>query len=279
MRRKHLVAALACLLSLNNFTTNAQCFAPQPTISTSGPTTFCSGGSVTLTASVQNTNNALFLDGVNDYVDVVPVASVSNLGPTGFTLEAWVKPTTVNSVKSIIRKTGDYNLFIYNGSLGVEVWPVAGVNSTWKQLLGTAAIVPNVWTHVAATWDGSVLKMYINGTDISSTSVLTNGTIPDSNERLGIGNSLTYGQPMGGNIDELRIWNTSRSLAQINSTRFSFVNPSASNLVAYYKFDVGGGTIAVDATGIGNAGTLTNGATWLVPSTVPIIYNNFLWSP
>ena len=251
---------------------------PQPTILASGSTQLCSGQSVTLTASGSTLGNALSLDGVNDFVNIVPTSIVNNLGVSGFTIESWIKPTDVSGARSIVRKTGDYNLYVLNGSLAAEVWPIGGINNTWKKLEGASSnISPNVWSHVAATWDGTTLKLYINGLPISGT--LTNGSINDVNENLLIGRSQTYGNPFAGNIDELRIWNTPRSNSQINDNRFSFVNPATSGLVAYYKFDEGTGTSTADATGAGNAGTLTNGATWVTPSTVPISYANYLWSP
>src|SRR5205085_7676996 len=133
---------------------------PQPTIIASGNTNLCQGNNVTLTASGSTLGNALKLNGTNTgYVDIVPGSSVNNLGVSGFTLETWINPASVNDVKSIIRKIGDYNLYILNGSLAAEVWPIGNGNTTWKKIEGISSVIPvNTWSHVAATWDGTTLK-------------------------------------------------------------------------------------------------------------------------
>src|SRR5207244_541666 len=121
----------------------------------------------------------------------------------------------------------------------------------------------NTWSHVAATWDGTTLKLFVNGVQIAGN--VTNATIPSS-ENLLIGRSQIYGQPFDGSIDELRIWNTARTQTDIADNRFTFINPATTGLRAYYKFDEGSGTSTADATGLTNSGTLQSGAGWIVPS-------------
>lgn len=68
----------------------------------------------------------------------------------------------------------------------------------------------NTWIHVAATYNGSYVKLYENGVNVYSTSVT--GTGQTSNWHLGIGyepyNPVTYPRYFDGLIDEVRIWDT-----------------------------------------------------------------------
>jgi hypothetical protein len=61
-----------------------------------------------------------------------------------------------------------------------------------------------------------------------------------------------------GSIDELRIWNTVRSQAQIQQNMNFRLIGNEAGLVGYYRFDEGTGATAIDATGSGNDGALKN---------------------
>ena len=152
---------------------------------------------------------ALNFDGVNDFVSVAENAAFNNLGKTALTLEAWVKVNNPASVNSIIRKTGDYNLYINNGKISAEIWPNGADNDSWELINGSTNIAPNTWVHVALTWDGTTPKLLVNG--VSETLSITNGSIAGY-EALFIGKSSIYNQYFGGSMDEVRIWN--RALPQ-----------------------------------------------------------------
>jgi hypothetical protein len=253
---------------------------PVATITATGPTTFCAGGSVTLKSTGSSLGDALNFNGNNQYVNVTPTASINSLGLTGYTLEAWVYPTDVSGVKSILRKTGDYNLYIIDGSVAAEVWPNGIGNSTFIRTTPIASnVIPNnAWSHVAATWNKTtgIISLYVNGVNVSSSTLTTTigGTEP-----LLIGLSSIYNQPFAGKLDEVRIWDTVRSATQVANSRNSFIASNTPHLAAYYKFDEGTGTTTADATGKGNNGTLINSPTWVIPSDVPVTYSNYLWTP
>jgi nitrogen fixation protein FixH len=253
---------------------------PVATITALGTTTFCSGGSVMLKSTGSSLGNALNFNGSNQYVSVAPTSSINNLGLTGYTLEAWVYPTDVSGVKSILRKTSDYNLYIINGSVAAEVWPLGTSNSAWIKVEPNAAnVIPNnTWTHVAATWNKATgtIKLYINGVEVSSH--VTNGNIGGS-EFLNIGFSTQFHQPFAGKLDEVRIWDTVRATSEIANNRNAFIASNTPHFAAYYKFDEGILTTTADATGHGNTGTLMNNPAWVIPSDVPVTYSNYSWTP
>src|SRR5262249_11665476 len=102
--------------------------------------------------------NALSFDGVSS---AVMVNDSSSLQPSnGMTLEAWVYPNTaLAGWKSVVQKEGDA-YFLYASSDQGNV-PAAGGNfgsvSNSQNVLGVSPLASNTWTHLAATYDGSVL--------------------------------------------------------------------------------------------------------------------------
>jgi hypothetical protein len=159
------------------------------------------GGTATLPFAVMAApGHALAFDGVDDYVRFGATPAASNLGPGGFTLEAWVYYDGNTGVNSILRKTGDYNLYLNNNYLSAEVWPLGTSDPSWRVANGSGRIPANRWTHVAATWNptGTALQLYVNGVPDANATGGT-GSIGGS-ENLGVGRSATYGQPFKGRL-------------------------------------------------------------------------------
>lgn len=112
-------------------------------------------------------------------------------------------------------------------------------------------------------------KVYVNGTLENSQTFpgrinyealhkfLTIGTNID-----GVGGSARHPREFMGKIDEVRVWNVTRSQAEIQATMKSQLKGNEPGLMAYWKFDEGNGTTAADSSGNGNTGTLVNGVTW-----------------
>jgi Concanavalin A-like lectin/glucanases superfamily len=69
---------------------------------------------------------------------------------------------------------------------------------------------------LAATYDGSTLRLYVNGTQVSSQPVFA-PQLDTSTGALTIGGDVLYGQQFAGRIDEVRIYNTALSAAQIQT--------------------------------------------------------------
>src|SRR5206468_8362897 len=82
-----------------------------------------------------------------------------------------------------------------------------------------------------------------------------------------------------GMLYEVRIWNIARSQSEIQANMNHRLTGSEAYLLAYWAFDEGVGTTALDSTGHGLNGALVNGPTW-VNSTAALsgIYNWTEWS-
>ncbi len=166
--------------------------------------------------------NALSFNGSNSVVTVNNSSSL-NL-TTGMTLEAWVYPTALNSQQwmSVIFKplttsaTVDY---VLQGSSRSTELPSVGISASPNNLSGPAALPINNWSHLAATYDGTNMLLYLNGV-LVGTQAMT-GSIGASTQPLSIGVNWT------GLIDEVRIYNYSLSAGQILTDMATSVIPLA----------------------------------------------------
>jgi glucose/arabinose dehydrogenase len=181
-------------------------------------------------------NGALSFNGTSSRVDVPNAASLQLT--TAMTLEAWVNPTTITSKWRDVIYKGKDNYFLEasstNAGKPVGAGIIGGVSS---KAFGTAPLATNTWTHLATTYDGAALKLYVNGNLVRTTAVT--GTLATSASPLQIGGDSIFGQYFAGTIDEIRIYNAALIQAQIQTDMTTAIGtvpgtgPSApGNLVA-----------------------------------------------
>lgn len=194
---------------------------------------------------------------------------------SAITLEAWIYPTNFQDAahkNTIIAKdfwgAGNNEGFAFRyGSANRTLSFVMSNGSTgWNEVTATSVLNLNTWQHVAATYNGSSMKIYVNGNQVGSLN--RTGVIPPSLRNLLIGNSPAAARYLSGYIDEVRIWNIARSAQDISNDRYTELAPQP-NLVAYYRMTNGNGTLLTDNSGNGNTATLTNNPIWSYE--VPII--------
>ena len=203
--------------------------------------------------------NALTFNGTSARV-TVPDASSLDL-TTGMTLEAWVKPSVVNTGwRDVIYKGNDiYYLEATSGNGGLPALSVK-IGASSPNLYGASALTPNTWTHLAATYDGTILRLYVNGAQVSS--LPQTGSITPSSSPLEIGGDSIYGQYFQGVIDEVRVYNVALTPTQIQADMnsptggaFPFVslNPTS---IDFGSLDTGT-TSSPQTTVLTNTGTVT----------------------
>ena len=161
--------------------------------------------------------NGLSFDGVNDLV-TVPGSSSLNLR-TAMTMEAWVRPTRLSSMwrTAVIKERSNhlaYALYAANGS-GVPSGHV--YVSSDSNVTGPSAVPLASWTHIASTWNGSVLRLYVNGNQVSSRQLT--GTAMSSSSPLRIGGTTVWAEWFEGVIDDVRVYNRALTAAQIRADR------------------------------------------------------------
>ncbi|MEZ5082079.1 MAG: LamG-like jellyroll fold domain-containing protein [Bacteroidales bacterium] len=100
-------------------------------------------------------------------------------------------------------------------------------------------IVPQVWQHWAWVYDGSNLKLYVNG--IYKGGMAASGTFSSATVPFGIGKSLLggYNFVYGGRMDEVSVWDKALTLEEIEDIMDNELTGSEANLQLYYKFNQG----------------------------------------
>lgn len=148
-------------------------------------------------------------------VVTIPDSNSLDISPGG-TMMAWVKLATLNQWNGILTKAtgpgcenGDMNYQI-EISASNQLFVCAGSSDTGYS--SNSTLTTGVWYHVAATWDGTTVKLYINGQLDKSTAQLS---VPPTNAgSLYIGNSFN-GDYFAGQIDEVKIFNYPLTTSQI----------------------------------------------------------------
>jgi hypothetical protein len=158
----------------------------------------------------------LGFDGVNDWVTVNDSNSLDLT--TGMTLMAWVNPTALaGSWRTVIFKEGgagsiDYSLY----AAETTSKPVGQVYIDGEQsALGPTSLTPNTWTHLGVTYDGAMLRLYVNGALAGSKAV--GGAITPTTGALRIGGNNIWSEWFQGRIDEVRIYNRALTQAEIQN--------------------------------------------------------------
>ena len=158
--------------------------------------------------------NALSFDGSDDYVEVL---DSSTLEPPTITVETWVKnfgePGIYKYIISKVYNTklGSYSSYAFytGGSGGLRFY--VGSASTWVGSPDAgASLWDGNWHHIAGTYDGSKVRLFVDGSQVGTGTSAT-PTIAYDGGNLYIGYYGPYTHPtlttyFPGLIDEVRIW-------------------------------------------------------------------------
>ena len=173
-------------------------------------------------------SNALSFDGLSNVVTVNDSTSLAL--SNGMTLEAWVYPVApLVGWKSVVQKDG-YGYYLYGSSDRGNV-PAAGGSfgsvSGPQTVFGTAPLPSNTWTHLAAAYDGSVLRLFVNGSQVNSVTV-SGGPMRYDPLPLRIAASQ-YGEFFPGRIDEVRIYNRALTQSEIQNDMNTSIGGTSAN--------------------------------------------------
>ncbi|MHC4084697.1 MAG: LamG domain-containing protein [Planctomycetota bacterium] len=168
---------------------------------------------------------ALAFDGDGDYVDVGkdPVFDITNQ----ITVSAWIKVNAFDADWQTIVAKGDSAWRLQrnrgNNTLQFACTGLVVPGSRWSNIFGTTDVIDGWWHHVAGTYDGSQLCLYVDGAlDVSKEAF---GTIRVNIQPVYIGeNSEKPNRFWNGLIDDVRIYSYALSADELAGFKAPFQN-------------------------------------------------------
>ncbi|HET6201684.1 MAG TPA: LamG-like jellyroll fold domain-containing protein [Planctomycetota bacterium] len=200
---------------------------------------------------------------VAEFVQVASSPSLNSIS-SALTVEAWVRATLAQSNLTALRR--NLTNFVNGGE--VIMLRIDSMNLLTNQMKprfylgvgpdsffveGTVPLSLGFWHHWAATFDGTFMRMFWDGALVAIAP--HPGVVASTAAPLFLGTGV--GNPFDswrGNVDEVRLWNVARSQAEIQSSSYAVLTGSEPGLVAYWRFEEGGGQFAADTTPNGNVG-------------------------
>ena len=181
-------------------------------------------------------------------------------GSGHFTIECWVYPTSSQSAWIIQTGVGGSGVgawgLSYNSSTPALIFTYSTDGSTNTNISGSTTLTLNTWTHVAADYDGSTLRVYAGGSVVASGSL--SGALYATTQELAIGNdNHTDTSTWAGYIDEVRV---TKGVARYAG---AFIAPTAA-------FPAYGTSPQPETSGAAGTGNATNAS---------ITYNVTTWEP
>jgi YD repeat-containing protein len=164
-----------------------------------------------------HTAGALSFNGIDSLVTIADAADL-RLG-NAMTLEAWIRPTANTGWRTAILKERPGNLSYALYAAGPGVPSSYFVNSgNSDQSVNSASVLPvNTWSHLAATYSGSTIRLYVNGSEVATAPAA--GPIVSSASPLRLGGNLIWGEYFAGQLDDVRIYNRALSASEIATDR------------------------------------------------------------
>ena len=201
----------------------------------------------------------LSCDGSNDIV-IVPSITVG----TEFTYSVWVKNRGAFVQFGAFLSTYDgaggclLDFGTTDGSLRWRGVFSSGFTVDVANVIPTAWANDSFWHHIAGTCDGVTARLYFDGRQIGSATV---SGITSLNKNVTIGGrhdgAGSYSKFVNALLRDSRIYNSALQASDI--VKLANNVPITTMPVGHWPLDEGAGTTAIDKSGTGNNGTLTNG--------------------
>jgi hypothetical protein len=158
---------------------------------------------------------ALAFDGLQG---MITVPDATSLDLARMTLTAWLRPTALSQWRSVIVKeraqTGlVYGLYAHSDRNGPSTYIRSGDYD--HHATTPAPLEVDTWHHLAATYDGILLKLYVDG--LLTASFPESGRIVASGRAMFIGGNLFWGEHFAGVLDDIKVFNRALSTTEIEA--------------------------------------------------------------
>ena len=215
-------------------------------------------------AIVSSNSYSLAFNGTDESVSVDDVAG--DINTASGTISVWAKLNTTSSSMTMFQLRTDtnnlMNLFYHAGSNEGRFTYKAGGSA--KVSAFTDAIENDgKWHNIVATWNtvADEIKLYLDGTLKDTVTGL--GTWAGTGGACDIAQNTIDGAFFNGNITEVAVFERVVPIGELFIAKRQPINLTGStDLVGYWKFEEGSGTVAADSSGENNNGALQNTPTW-----------------
>ena len=171
------------------------------------------------------------LAGVFDGTGYVDIPHTSRLNQSdNFTVEAWIYLDDISGRKGIYstrrnNEAGSFQLEVLNNQLAVT-----SIN-TWV-IVSNQLLSPQTWHHVAYVKSGDIHRLFIDGRPASERTFSFSFQANASSKSIGLGTGID--QHFKGQIDEVRVWNRTRTQQEIAATWQFRLGGNEADLAAYW---------------------------------------------
>jgi hypothetical protein len=173
------------------------------------------------TTGGNNLSGVLQFTSDSQYIELSPeLADLRN-----YTIQFWTRWNGTGDTNQRIFEFGrDAQNYMYLQPTSEEggVKFVIAVNGVEKVLRGTAPLTPNQWKHVAVTFSGDTVRLYVNASAVATKTTVTMDPHQVRSTYALLGRGLA-GSGYQGAIDSLRVYSDARTSAEIlNDVRAIF---------------------------------------------------------
>jgi hypothetical protein len=190
-----------------------------------------------------------------------------------FTIEAWLKTASSNPGQHFWNGIpiawadtpfvgNDFGVSVLNGKL------VMNIGQPDIQIASISDVATGSWVHVAMTRSkaSGIFRLFVNG--VLEVSGLANTLPLNAVPTIFLGSTTTNDVFLVGEMDELRLWETVRTAAELQAGMHQRLRGDEAGLVGYYRFDQLVGLALPDSSSKGNDGSISR-SVQLVQSSAP----------
>lgn len=231
-----------------------------------------------------SSDRALRFDGGASYLEVGTSLDSVVVPARAMTIELWVRPEALplygGYIGAVEDNNGTQKGWVLGNVLNHLSFGLASVgandgNGLMTYLQDPAQAVTGRWYHCAGVYDGTQMRLYVNGIQVATSGVQSGDILYDRSSHFVIGayrdaNEFT---PFTGHVDEVRLWKTALTIEDIRGWMFRKVvpgHPSYAALISCWHFDQALGTLIADETGTNPATNHGLAPTASVRSTAPV---------
>ena len=221
-----------------------------------------------------NLDSSLQFDGSDDNIDIGDITVLD--GDGSFTQTAWAKfASDGGSTQYIAWKQDAFGIGLFSDYRlrGYIYYSGGDTNTAYNFPDTTNGPRGDGWIHIASSYDGSNLKLYVNG-DLKDTVALASKTISNSSDNFKIG-GIGAGTQFKGEIADVRLYSSTLTDAEIKTlaSKINIANElvqSTSTLVGWWKLN---NNSITDSSTNSNNGTAT-GTTQVYDDYSVDVYDN-----